>query len=396
MRILFWFLLLAAAAVAAALAVKLNAGYALLVMPPYRVELSLNLLLLIAVLGFAALYAAIRVIVRTIRMPETVRVWRRRQKLERARTAQDSSVVALLEGRYGKAQQRALESLAIPGSSGLNAIVGARAAIDVRDFDAAETLLNRSDARVPSLAVSRLMLLAEIELEHGEPQRSLDILRELRREAGMHTAALRLELRCLQAARRWNDIAPLLEQLVKRKVFDNAQAELVRVTAQSEQLKALAQDAAGLREYWNRLPDGARRHPKIARAAAKSFLQLGGDREAVDILAESLERDWNTELVEIYGECRPADATRQLEQAERWLLRHNQDPVLLRVLGTLCQRRQLWGKAQTYFEASLALDNGWRAHLALGEMLGHLNRNDEANAHFAAALKLATGELRQP
>jgi hypothetical protein len=28
-------------------------------------------------------------------------------------------------------------------------------------------------------------------------------------------------------------------------------------------------------------------------------------------------------------------------------------------------------------------------------MLGHLNRDDEANAHFVAALKLATGELRR-
>ena len=235
-----------------------------------------------------------------------MRTWRRRQKLERARAAQDSAVVALLEGRYGRAQQRALEALAIPGSSGLNAIIGARAAIDVRNFDAAETMLNRPDAQATSLAVARLMLLAEIALEHGEPQRALDILRELRREAGMHTAALRLELRCLQAARRWTDVAPLLEQLVRRKVFDSTQAEHVRVTAQSEQLKALAHDAAGLREYWNRLPDAAKRHPKVARAAATSFLQLGGDREAIDILVESLERDWNSELVELYGECRPA------------------------------------------------------------------------------------------
>ncbi|HEY7945163.1 MAG: heme biosynthesis HemY N-terminal domain-containing protein [Burkholderiales bacterium] len=395
MRFLFWFLLLAAAAVAAALAVKLNSGYALLVAPPYRIELSLNLLLLVVVCGFAALYGAIRLIVRTVRLPQTVRAWRRRQKVERARSMQDAAVVALLEGRYGKAQQRALEALAIPGSSGLNAIVGARAAIDVRNFDAAEALLNRPDAQVASLAVPRLMLRAEIALEHGQPQRSLDILRDLRHEAGMHTAALRLELRSLQAARRWAEVAPLLDQLVKRKVFDSTQAEHVRVTAQSEQLKALAHDAAGFHEYWNRLPEATKRHPKIARAAAQSLLLLGGDREAVDILAESLEREWNSELIEIYGECRPADATRQLEQAERWLTRHNQDPALLRVLGTLCQRQQLWGKAQTYFEASLALDDGWRAHLALGEMLGRLNRDDEANAHFVAALRLATGELRR-
>ena len=43
MRFLFWFLLLAVAAVVAALAARLSTGYALLVAPPYRIELSLDL-----------------------------------------------------------------------------------------------------------------------------------------------------------------------------------------------------------------------------------------------------------------------------------------------------------------------------------------------------------------
>jgi HemY protein len=130
MRFLFWFLVLAVAAVVVALAVKLNAGYAMLVAPPYRVELSLNLFLVLLVGGFFALYFVIRIITRTIRVPRTVRVWRRQQKVERARVKQDSAVVALLEGRYGKARQQAEEALAIPGSSGLNAIVAARAALE--------------------------------------------------------------------------------------------------------------------------------------------------------------------------------------------------------------------------------------------------------------------------
>jgi HemY protein len=394
-RFLFWFLLLAVAAVVAALAVKFNAGYALLVAPPYRVELSLNLLLILLVGGFAALYLTIRLVAGTVRMPSRVRLWRRQQKIERARAKQDAAVVALLEGRCVKAQQHAQEALAIPGSSALNALIAARAAIDVRDFDAAERLLAGPDAQAQSLSVSRLMLAAEIAVEHGQPQQALRLLQELRKEAGMHTAALRLELRALQAAKRWADIPALLEQLVKRKVFDAAQAEHVRVTAQSEQLKALTHDASGLRDYWARLPESTRVHPKVARAAAQSFLQLGGDREAAELIGASLVRDWDSDLVELYGECHLADATRQLEQAERWLTTHNQDAVLLRVLGRLCQRAQLWGKAQTYLEASLALDDGWQAHLALGEMLGRQGRDPEANAHFVAALRLATEELKR-
>ncbi len=395
MRFLFWFLLLAVAAVVVALAVKLNAGYALLVAPPYRIELSLNLLLMLLFAGFVGIYFVIRIISRTVKMPRSVRAWRRQQKLDRARAKQDSAVVALLEGRYGKARQQAEEALAIPGSSGLNAIIAARAALDVRDFDAVEALLDRADAQPSSLAVPRLMLSAESALERGEPQESLRLLDTLRKEAGMHTAALRLELRALQAARRWSDIPPLLDHLVRRKVFDVAQAELVRISAQSEQLKLLAHDAAGLRDYWSRLAEAVKVHPKIARAAAKSFVRLGGEREAADILAQSLDREWDSELVALYGECHPADATRQLEQAERWLPSHNQDATLLRVLGTLCQRQKLWGKAQTYLEASLGVENTWRAHLALGEMLGRQGRDVEANAHFVAALKLATDTLRR-
>jgi HemY protein len=96
-----------------------------------------------------------------------------------------------------------------------------------------------------------------------------------------------------------------------------------------------------------------------------------------------------------YAECRAPDATRQLEIAERWLAAHNQDATLLYALGRLCERQQLWGKAQTYLEASVALDNHWRAHVALGELLATLGRHDEANAHLAAALRLALAELSQ-
>jgi HemY protein len=393
-RVLFWFLSLAAAAVVVALAVRLNAGYALLVSPPYRIELSLNLLLLLIGGGFVALYLSLRLIVRTLRLPEQVRAWRRQQKIDRARTLQDSAVVALLEGRYGKSRQQAQAALGIPGASPLNALIATRAAIDVRDLDAAEGLLGSADVQTQSLTVPRLMFEAEIALERGQPQEAMRLLQALRKEAGMHTAALRLELRALQAARKWAEVPALLDQLVKRKVFDVAQAELVRVTAHSEQLKSLSLDPNGLREYWGKLPESARIQPKVARAAAQSYLQVGGDREAASILGASLDRDWDSDLVELYGECHLADATRQLEQAERWLITHNHDAALLRVLGVLCQRAQLWGKAQTYLEASIALADGWRARLALGEMLGRQGRDTEANAHFVAALKLATDELQ--
>jgi HemY protein len=396
MRALFAFLLLAVLAIFAALLFKHNTGYALFVAPPYRVELSLNALIVFVLAAFVILHLLVRLSARVSRLPQEVREARRRRNVEIARTRQDSAVVALLEGRYGKARQYADEALAVPESSGLSALVGARAALDTREFDAAESYLGRADAGVGSLAVPRLMLEAEVALERGQPGDALSRLAELKREAGLHTAALRLELRALKAAGRHVEVAPLVAQLVKRHVYDAEQGETLRAGAHAEALASLRHDPAGLRGYWNRLPEAERQNPKVARAGAASFLVLGGDREAAQIIVNSLEREWDPELTVLYAQCRTPEATRQLETAEQWLLRHSQEAALLYALGLLCERESLWGKAQTYFEASLALDNHWRAHVALGEMLGRLGRDDQANAHLATALELALAELSRP
>ncbi|MET0681977.1 MAG: heme biosynthesis HemY N-terminal domain-containing protein [Casimicrobiaceae bacterium] len=395
MRVLFWFLLLAAAAVAVALAARLTTGYALFVAPPYRVELSLNLLLVVVLASFVTGYVLLRIVKRALGLPEAVRRSRQRQQQERARARQDAAVVALLEGRFGRARQFAEEALAVPQSSGLSALLGARAAIATRDFAAAETLLARADAAVPSLAVPRLMLEAEMKLERSQPLEALGILGMLRKEAGSHTAALRLELRALQAAGRYAEIPPLVDQLVKRKAYAPAEGEFVRAAAHAQELAARVLDGESLRAYWSKLTDAEQRMPKIARAAARSFIALGGDRDAAEILAKSLEREWNSDLVALYAECRPADGAPQLEQAERWLTQHRDDATLLYALGVLCERAQLWGKAQTYFEASLAVADTWRTRVALGELFARLNRDSDANAQLAVALKLALAELER-
>ena len=66
MRLLLWIVGIVALAVAVTLAARHNEGYLLLVLPPWRVEFSLNFLVAALALAFAAGYAVVRFLAATM------------------------------------------------------------------------------------------------------------------------------------------------------------------------------------------------------------------------------------------------------------------------------------------------------------------------------------------
>jgi HemY protein len=118
-------------------------------------------------------------------------------------------------------------------------------------------------------------------------------------------------------------------------------------------------------------------------------MQLGDCRRAHRIIEEALERKWDGTLALLYGECTDKDALERLERAEKWLRDRPAEAELLLTLGRLCVQRELWGKAQSYLEASLATRPTQAAHIALAKLFERLGRPEEAGRHFRASADLA-------
>lgn len=119
MRFLAAFLSIAALAVGFALLAKSDAGYVQFVLPPLRIETSFFVFVLGTFVAFLVVHLLLRFAARIAAMPREVRTHRARAQLERARAKQDAAIVALLEGRYGRARELADEALALPRSGGL-------------------------------------------------------------------------------------------------------------------------------------------------------------------------------------------------------------------------------------------------------------------------------------
>lgn len=391
MRGLLWVILLFAVAVALTVGARYNSGYVLLVLHPYRIELSLNLLVASLLAAFVVLYGFVRVVVRTLQLPSEVRAFRERRSLERARAALFDGLRAFLEGRYARAEKSAANALERPDLTGFAAVLAARSAHELRAYERRDAYLARLANFGEDDQIMRTMAQAELLLEERRVPEAQEVLARLPRR---HTAALRLELRAAQMAKQWERVAELVGQLERTGVYEPGQAAELRRHAIAESLNRKSADPAGLKDVWQRLGADERRDPMIAAAAARSFLALGGGREAQALIEAALEKHWDGELVQLYGECAGTDTVRQIERAEAWLRDHPQDATLLLALGRLCRQQQLWGKARSYFEASLSLEQTFTIHMELARLLEGMGEADAARDHYRRSLELAVGQVR--
>jgi len=189
-------------------------------------------------------------------------------------------------------------------------------------------------------------------------------------------------------AKNWDQVLVLVAQLERREAIDPIQAAQQKISAHQENLKRKRQNLADLREYWQKIPSADKTNGKIALAAAQGFLSFHECPTAMAILTDSLESQWDSDVVRLYGECLGKDTLKQIERAENWLKQHPQDAALLQTLGRLCTKQELWGKAQSYLEASLSIEPKAGTHLELAHLLEKIGRADEAGRHYRESMVL--------
>ena len=390
MKFLLWLLGLFALAVALTLAAH-NPGYVLLAYPPYRIEMSLTLFVLGLLTLFVVGYLSVRLVLATLRLPAYVRRFRTERAHAQGRAAMMEALGAFFEGRYAAAEKAAERAMELGESSGINPIIAARAAHELREFERRDAYLAAAEGKTVGEATMRLMAATKFKLDQHQPQAALDTLKSLR-ETGIkgHVGALHLELKAQQQAGNWDAVLEVASQLEKRNAIDATYAVQMRQQAWLEKLRAQAKDAEALRAVWRGIPDEFRKRTKIAAAAARAFIQAGDCENAQQAITGSLNSQWDGDLVKLYGDCMAGDATGQIQQAESWLKEHRSDAGLLLALGKLCLHQGLWGKAQSYLEASISVAPSRAAYTLLGQLAEKLERPKEALGYFEKAMKHAT------
>ena len=311
----------------------------------------------------------------------------------RARRAQrqlDQAFAAIAEGHWSRGER--LLGRAARGPASLAGYLSAARAAQRQDAtERRDEWLRLAYEADPAATPAVLLTQAELQLESGQLEESLATLRRLEEVSPNHARGMALQARVLERLGDWAGLEALLPRLRSAKTLDDEAMEQLELRAAAASLE-LAADAAALERAWKDIGRKLRQRPGLVESYARSAIRLGAAEQAETLLRKTLKSDWSPGLVTLYGKLDAGDPAMQLAALEKWLAQRPEDAELLLACGRLCLKNELWGKARSYLETSLAirpLPETWRIY---GELLVQLGESGAASAAFRKGLSAATGE----
>ena len=384
MRRLIWILLTVSVAVGLALLMRFNHGNLALLWPPYRVDVSINLALLVLVVGFALLHLLLIAFSNALNLPARVRGYRERRARETATAGLRDGLLALFEGRFGRAERLAQGALGDRSLAGPAMLVAARAAHRMREAERRDRWLE-SAAAEPGAEHAKLVTEAEMAVDDRRPLDAIAAIEKLHRNGPRHIQSLRVALRAYEQAERWSDLLHTLRQLEKRDALHPAAVRGLKTRACRALFAAKADDAQEVHKLYASLTPAEREIEEVAEASALAFLAAGRGDQGAAIVEAALERAFDERLARLYPRFESVPVRDRLRRAEAWRARYGDEPALLLTLGELCAQEGLWGKAEGFLAAAAQARPGREAWLLLGWLEDRLGRPEEAARFFRLA-----------
>lgn len=390
-RSAFWLLFAFAGAVVLALLLRANHGNVSILWPPYRIDLSSNLALVLAIVGFFVLHVLLLVLSSVFGVPQRLRAYRERRQARRANRALQGAALAWFEGRFDRAERLASSAAADPSTAGVAALIAARSAHRLAAPERRDEWLRKAGEANPGQPAA-LLAEAEFALDDHRPERALPAVERLRAGGAEPRLALETSLATWRRFGRWDQVLEAVRAQGRKGSLDEAELDQLRVEAYEGLLAPSASDQNAILERWRGLRSDERKRRELAVPTVLALMRAGGAEEARKIALTMLEREYDDTLVECYGSMESVPARVRLEQLERWRNRYGDRPRLLEMLGRVCASERVWGKAETYLLQSLAASDSVSARVALAQLYETIDRRADASRQFQFAARLALGE----
>lgn len=355
-------------------------GYILLVYQPWMVQMPIWLALLGILVILGIFYLLITCVDQIQLLGFKFKNWLRFRRENQSYSKTQKGLSAVIEGRWKKGESLLLAGVSQTVDPLMNFLGAAKAAQEQGAIERRDIYIQKAYAAAPSADLAIGLTQAELEIEQHQFAQAAAILNHLRAANPRHPLVLKLLEKVYVHLGEWQNLINFLPSLRKAKTLNLQEIDLLEKNIYCEIFHAASdKNLEEIHRIWNEIPHHAKKNPEVTCAYVKQLIRFPDtSKEVEDLIRKTLKQSWQPDLVNIYGTLPFTNLSRQLVIVGTWLKIYGQHPELLLVLGKLCVRIQLWGKAKDYFEKCIAIKPNLEASLEYGKLLEHLGESNEA------------------
>lgn len=389
-KLIIGLLVLVIAALAAVLLVKDDPGFVLIKYADFSLETSLSFGIVAIIVVGVVIQIILKMLLGVLRLPRSMGRNAANRRVEKSRKLLNQGLIDLAEGRFSQSETALLKLIDYTENPLINYLAAARAAQQQGKYDERDDYIKAAHDIKPDAEIAISVTQAELQLASSQTERALATLTHLRTVAPKHDYILKLLTKVYDQIEEWPQLCELLPEVRKKKLFKQEPLAIIEFKAYSGCLKSAAlSDADSLEKAWSKLP-------KACQTDAEYILYYIGlitryqheSKHVEQIIVKSLNQQWDPKLIGYYGQLSVQDSSAQLGIAENWLQDYGSSDVLLLALGRICIRLKLWGKAQSYLEASIGIKSTPESCLELANLLSReeLKEPEKACKYFQQGL----------
>lgn len=401
MKSVIWIVILFAAAIGLALVSGIYTGNVYVVVEQTMLRVNLHAFILGLIAAVVVLYLAVRFLAGLINIPSRLQRFGIARKSRQASAALNNAGLSYFEGRFEKAETEAAKVLAnreAGSNRALALMLGAHAADQMDNLELRDRYLQDIELLPKKQQLSRYLLLAESALGRRDYPVAEHNLTAAAQISPNLTRLVRLQLRYAFDHGNALDVLNTAEKLAKAGAINDFEAEQYQLWAY-RRLLAMVSDPSALKASLKRIPENLK-SGELCVEIAEKYARLGLYSQAVKWVGRYYPETQQAELLEPFVESvrylSDREQQKAIDMADSWLKARPDNAELLMHLGQLAYGEQLWGKAQGYLEASLAIKPSIAAHLALARVFDETEQPQKAEAQRKLVLEAVADEEEMP
>lgn len=359
---------------------------------------SINFPLVYLIIGilvlFVILYALLRAFAALRRAPSAFSKKRQEGRHSKARGSLKRGFLEMTEGNWSKAERSLAGTADKSEMPILNYLAAARVAHQQGKTERRDELLDKADNVEEKAALAVGLTRAELQYSSQEYDAALSTLTALNQDHADNEKVQRYLASTLHAREEWGELYEILPNVLKNKSISTSQKTTFAVDTYRHLLqeKGDAKDREGFDEFWKKIPKAYRQDPKVVKTYIRQLIHFDDAKVAGPFIRKYLKQNWNDDVVAMYSELNIGDHKVGLAQSEKWLKQYPESPGLLAMAGFLNAKAELWGKARSLLEQSLALKAAPQTYKLLGDVLIKMDENDAATESYQEGLRLAVDQ----